>query len=718
MSNSAFNMSKCGSGGGSGSSCNSTGWTEIQPTDGNDITVVSTDKLREALREIYLEDKQDHITQVADIVKLVYDCPKEGDAVFYNATKGGYDLASAEIDNSNYFKDPEHLIESLAIVEKVRVTCQDGQDVPDAGYTAKVVFFGKITFSEDSPELDPGMVYYLANQTAILNTAGSKFKPVGSNAVHAFFEPTISKPLFVSTGTHTAIVTNYRPLTGSPTGGREILEEYSLRIDPHVYNDSDGNFISTGWKIRVDNTGTVSSRNHLLLQIEYNKLEGPQSTSHEQLIGSETYVHHIDIGILHNEAEAGVKDDDEIEYFKIIDFNKASTEYCTGIGEVSVKLKVITQSTANINIKDKLASPEVLLTNADDIKASRIVPTLEWRGSCADNLDNDNDIFVKGNQKHSDIEYEEGSVFEVKLVNSVIDAVGGDDQYQFKVEMPYNIGFKVDALIENSQGEYESDPEWSPITNSFGLSLPDKELIEIIPVSSAGTTIVEKNLRISATKINGDELPDTHWANIYSATKLSNNRVLCLSNSCCIDEYEQFIPENSNSIDKSITSILTDGDSALINNKDGATFHSKGVNRPSWSGSKSSTGTAMGLSWKNCRENTIFCYPPTNQGTTASFMTIYADEARVITDIVTHEKVDNESQFYDPRYTLMEIGAQNTLDGHHVRLTVNSGSSVVGAKETCYVFKFNGSNLGTHFTLEELRQLDPSFSEREIQSSE
>jgi hypothetical protein len=99
-------------------------------------------------------------------------------------------------------------------------------------------------------------------------------------------------------------------------------------------------------------------------------------------------------------------------------------------------------------------------------------------------------------------------------------------------------------------------------------------------------------------------------------------------------------------------------------------------------------------------------------------MTIYADEARVITDIVTHEKVDNESQFYDPRYTLMEIGAQNTLDGHHVRLTVNSGSSVVGAKETCYVFKFNGSNLGTHFTLEELRQLDPSFSEREIQSSE
>ena len=716
MSNSAFNMSKCGSGGGSGSSCSSSGWAEIQPTDGNDITVVSDDKLRQALREIYLEDKQDHITQVADVVKLVYDCPKEGDAVFYNSSKGGYDLASAEIDNSNYFKDPEHLIESLAIVEKVTITCQEGQDVPEAGYSAKVVFFGKITFSEDSTDLDPGMVYYLADSYARVNAEASKF--IGSNAVHAFYEPTISKPLFVSTGPHTAIVTNYRPLTGSPTGGRELSEEYRLRIDPHIFNDAEGDFISTGWRIKVDNTGTVTSRNHLLLQIEYNRLEGPQDSSHPQLLGSETYVHHIDIGVLHNEAEANVKDDDEIVSHKIIDFMRNTVEYCTGIGEVSVKLKVITQSTANINFNDKLNSPEVLLANADDIKASRIVPTLEWRGSCADNLDNDNDIFVKGNQKQSDIEYEEGSVFEVKLVNSVIDSVGGDDQYQFKVEMPYNIGFKVDSLIENSQGDYISDPEWSPITNSFGLSLPSKEVIEIIPVSSAGTTIVEKNLRISATKIDGGKLPTTHWANIYSDTELSNNRVVCLSNSCCIDEYEQFIPENANSVPKSITSILTDGDSALINNKDSAVFHSKGINRNSWFGSKSSTGTAMALSWKNCRENTIFCYPPTNQGTVASFMTIYTNEARVISDIATHEKVDNESQFYDPRYTIMEIGAQNTLDGHLVRLTVNSGSSVAGSNETCYVFKFNGSNLGTHFTLEELRQLDPSFSEREIQTSD
>ncbi len=711
MSNSAFNMSKCGSGGGSGSSCSSSGWAEIQSTDGNDITVVSTDKLRQALREIYLEDKQDHITQVADIVNLVYDCPKEGDAVFYNSSKGGYDLASAEIDNSNYFKDPEHLIESLAIVEKVSVTCQDGQDVPSEGYTAKVVFFGKITFSEDTTDLDPGMVYYLADSYARINAEASKF--IGSNAVHSMYEPTISKPLFVSTGPHTAIVTNYRPLTGSPTGGRELSEEYRLQIEPKEYFNTEGDIISTGWQIRVDNTGTVTSRNHLLLQIEYNRLEGPQDTSHPNLIGTETYVHHIDIGVLHNEAEANVKDDDDIVSYKIIDFNNTSAEYCSGIGEVSVKLKVITQSTANINFNDKLNSPEVLLANADIVRPVRIIPTLAWTVDCEDNTDNDNDIFVKGNQKQSNVTYEEGITFEINLINSGILPAGIPNASVFskQISMTSDIGFKVEALVENAQGNFEVDQSWSPIRNQFKLEKPDRDAIEIIPVSSEGSTVVEKRLRISATKLDGSTLPETHWAYLYTSSEMSVQRS-CTSASCCIDSLESFRPDQDiNDSGKSITSILTNGDSDLLNNKDNAKFYTKKFNQNPYIGTRST----IAISWKNFRENTSFCYPPVSEGTTASFMTIYANEARVIADISQHNKnQDNESVFYDPRYTLMEVGATETLNGRLVRITVNSGSPVEGSPETCYIFKFNGSIAGTHYTLEELQHLDQDFDVREL----
>lgn len=745
MSNSAFNMSKCGSSGGRGGACNPSGWAKIQASGGNEITVVSDDKLREALREVYLEHRQDHINSVKDIVTLAYDCPKIGDAVYFNhrairnsdgTYEGAYDLASAELDNSNPF-DSEQLIESLGVVEHVNVDCKDGQS-SQTKHTARVVFFGKITFPEHTSNLDPGRVYYLADTLALINeySETSKqvqlgglvdtgtWKRIGSNVVHSNYEPTISKPVFVATGPHTAIVTNYRPLTGSPTGGRELSEEYKIRVDPFVWNDAETDeFLYTGWKIRVDNTGTVTSRNNLVLQIEYNKLEGPQTDEDEPsddskklptLVGSETYVYHFDIGVLHNEAEANVKSDDDIVSYKIIDFNPGNYSGNTGIGEINVKLKVLTQSTLNKNFSDLYSAPEVLLANADDIKTSRIVPTLEWRGSCADNIENSNDIFVKGNQTlpANDVKYEEGSVFEIKLIDSVINSIGGSEIYKFKVEMPYNIGFKVDALKENTDGEYEVDQEWATITGSFRLSLPEKDMIEIIPVSTTGQTVVEKPLQISAVKLDGTKLPATHWANLYSLEKIKNNRVTCLSNSCCIDDFESFIAENSNSISKSITSILTNGDSSLLNNKDGAMFYSKSVNSASWQGTKS----RLAITWKNCRENTVFCYPPVDAGTEPSFMTIYADEARTIPSMENHTKTDNESTFYDPRYTIMEIGAQDTLNGQMIRLTVNSGSKT-NEPEKCFVFKFNGSLKGSHFTLRELKHFDSSFSEREIKGS-
>ena len=89
-------------------------------------------------------------------------------------------------------------------------------------------------------------------------------------------------------------------------------------------------------------------------------------------------------------------------------------------------------------------------------------------------------------------------------------------------------------------------------------------------------------------------------------------------------------------------------------------------------------------------------------------MTIYTNEARQIPESWTSgNKTENESQFYDPRYTLMEIGAQNTLNGTMVRITVNSGNSTESNPETCFTFTFDGDSRGKHFTLEELEKLQP-----------
>ena len=118
-------------------------------------------------------------------------------------------------------------------------------------------------------------------------------------------------------------------------------------------------------------------------------------------------------------------------------------------------------------------------------------------------------------------------MFEVKLVDSRTPSVGSDDVYEFKVPMPYNIGFKIDSLIENSEGEFENDGDWSAVTGTFKLTLPSKEMIEIIPVTSGGQTVVEKTLRISAVTLDG-KIYQKHIGQMLIRLKLKNNRVICL----------------------------------------------------------------------------------------------------------------------------------------------------------------------------------------------
>ena len=94
MGKSTFNMSRCGLEEESEVEIQPcTGWTQIQSTNGDDISIVSDDKLKEALRKIWEEDDRSH-TNVSDEVTLKYDCPRE-EMLFLNKNKGGYDLASA-----------------------------------------------------------------------------------------------------------------------------------------------------------------------------------------------------------------------------------------------------------------------------------------------------------------------------------------------------------------------------------------------------------------------------------------------------------------------------------------------------------------------------------------------------------------------------------------------------------------------------------------------
>ena len=128
-----------------------------------------------------------------------------------------------------------------------------------------------------------------------------------------------------------------------------------------------------------------------------------------------------------------------------------------------------------------------------------------------------------------------------------------------------------------------------------------------------------------------------------------------------------------------------------LKNKSDARFYSKDENQLSYIDSYSSNNS-MAISWKNVRENVSFSYPHCDPGVKASFMTIYANEAK---------QLDGS---YDPIYTLAEIGAQDTLNGKKVRLTINTGSPSEAFQEYHYDFIFKGSVSGTHFTISELRE--------------
>ena len=105
----------------------------------------------------------------------------------------------------------------------------------------------------------------------------------------------------------------------------------------------------------------------------------------------------------------------------------------------------------------------------------------------------------------------------------------------------------------------------------------------------------------------------------------------------------------------------------------------------------------LAVTWKNMREQTQFCYPPVEHGTKPAFMTIYSNRAKP-----TGSSLERHAAAYDPRYTLIEIGADDSLNGRQVTLTLRAG--LVG--ECCIDFDFHGTEEGTHYTLQELLEDD------------
>ena len=118
----------------------------------------------------------------------------------------------------------------------------------------------------------------------------------------------------------------------------------------------------------------------------------------------------------------------------------------------------------------------------------------------------------------------------------------------------------------------------------------------------------------------------------------------------------------------------------------------------------------MAISWKNFREGVSFSYPKVKSGTEPSFVTIYSDRA------IKYKTEQNENgeviskKYYDPLYTLAEIGAQNTLNGQIVRLSFNISEDRGNKKgkyrnnEHTLDFRYEGTIEGSHYTISELKE--------------
>lgn len=636
--------------------------------------------------------------------KLTYNCPKVGDAVRWDPSIKGFNLAYAMYDTNNPF-DQEHLIEVVGIVESVSVTCDgSGSELETDGTetNAVIVLSGKVSFDQLPKQsvLSEGKVYYLWDRRTPSHLA------LANNVVNDFNEPVISKPLFVATGENSALVLNYRPMTGSPTGGRPQNESYEIKI---AKTSAQGG----GWIVRVENNGGIASRHPLVAQIDYNKRQGPQ----DSLNGGEIHTMFKNIGILHNKYVANVTDEDALEYYTEF-FVTRDSEFgaggnisdhiengVNGNGQITVTLKSNTSGTQSSSLLKSLIPFQTANTVARfpniQIKGECGYASKEGEGNLGETTENEttgttgvsnNDPMIRDEvvspSGRSTAYSFEGVIFEITLEKSdgFLDENGGNSAEDY-IPMAEELYFKV-----------ESAGLPDPIINKFILDPTNSAsgtAVEIIPVNDAGVGLTQENVTISIINKDGTELHKNNWAR-----RISSSTYMCDSERCCSDGTIQVdVMEGGRTNSDAKLSDLLEVDSKFMttgqNNKTLETEPRLYTLDPDFQIALPGNADrdVLVATFKNARENTTFCYPDDiRYGTQPSFMALYFNEAR--SEVLGIRNAKD----YDPRYIAIEIGGQDTLNGAVVTLTLNVGQE----NETCISFTFEGSVEGTHYTFREL----------------
>ena len=314
----------------------------------------------------------------------------------------------------------------------------------------------------------------------------------------------------------------------------------------------------------------------------------------------------------------------------------------------------------------------------------RSIPNLQIQGRCAEAQQPGIVDKVVGSGGSINETLTEGAMYEIRLV----DGVGGlpnETPLGFEIDMP------SDLYVEMEWAN-EEDPA-NPNTASTQFSLPSdgQTAVEVFPSNDLGGGITDKNVTLKLKTATG-ALPENHWAQYLAS---SPNTAYCGELTCCSTLSGKAIVQSNSGALVSISELLGGVDTSLINNPTGAKLYtmSDGSNIVWPTGQKPTD--SLDISWKNVREDTQICYDASiKSGTEPVFMTIYANEAR---SFVPGQAMDQHT--YDPRYVLAEIGAQETLNGEVVKLTLNYST---GRTECCLSITYNGSLEGTHYTIQEL----------------
>jgi hypothetical protein len=659
------------------------GGSAIQQTDsGCDAEVLENihEQVRQAANDYTWE-----ANRIAIKAKLKYTCPKVGDAVRWDPSINGYNLSYAMFDTNNP-TDQEHLVEVVGIVESVTTDCTgDGVDFTDdeTETNAVIVLSGQISFDSlpNESALSAGVVYYLWDKGNPQNLA------IGNNVVNDTNEPVISKPLFLSTGTHSAVVLTYRPLTGSPTGGKPRSETYDIEVKN----------IPSGWRVRVKNTSVVSSKHPLVVQLDYDRAIGPR----DNLNGNEVYSMFKHIGILHDQVVASTTVDEngmttllnEITFD--VDINSEfgisggiagnAENGVNGVGRLTVSLKSNTTGSMSTSALASLISMQTTprYIRKPSVKISTKCNDTNALGNITTNDPDIRDLKVTPDgTTQNDIQ--EGIVYEIELLEAGGNWVyNGDENAKNYIEMSDPLHFEISSSALEK-----------PIRSSIELHHPDKTngngaAVEIIPVNDSGKGITKSKVFLKFINADGTDLHKNHWAySLGVAGRSCDDKICCDTTTHMNIDVERIGLTNP---DAPLSDLLETDDS-YMNNVGRSRLYTLDPDKIPALTNFASPNTLI-ASFKNAREGTVLCYSADIQsGSEPRFMAIYFNDAK------RTPSLDRTSKAYDPRYICVEIGGQETLQDQVMTLTLKRDTD----DQVCVEFIFDGSATGNHYTFEEL----------------